>query len=288
MIPKDAESKEKLLEICGHKTVAPLDCYLGLAGLPFKITPPAMLKLAYWAQNQCSYQRAEDAISEIMHLRVNDDTIRQVTNFVGGIVFKNDCRRADEAFALFESGKIPFQKERKGVLYIQTDGAALNTRLKDEVGSTWRENKLGEVFSTDDIHFWTDKKGKRQHRILRKEYVSYIGSVTEFKKHLSACALRGGYGSFRETVILSDGATWIRNMAEELFPDAQHILDFFHLVTRRGKAIGSIAGKKSAKLLAVEELIGSADFSPEYDDTSYDPDYELARAADYKARGLIE
>jgi hypothetical protein len=60
------------------------------------------------------------------------------------------------------------------------------------------------------------------------------------------------------------------------------------IVTRRGKAIGSIAGKKSAKPLAVEALIGSADFPPEYDDAGYDPDYELARAADHKARGLIE
>jgi len=28
---------------------------------------------------------------------------------------------------------------------------------------------------------------------------------------------------------LDDGATWIRNMVEEYFPDAQQILDFFHL-----------------------------------------------------------
>jgi hypothetical protein len=59
------------------------------------------------------------------------------------------------------------------------------------------------------------------------------------------------------------------------------------IVTRRGKAIGSIAGKKSAKVLAVEALIGSADFPSEYDDPNFDPDYELAREADYRARGLI-
>ena len=60
------------------------------------------------------------------------------------------------------------------------------------------------------------------------------------------------------------------------------------IVTRRGKAVGSIVGKKSAKALAVEALIGSADFPPEYDDPNYDPDYELDREADYKSRGLIE
>jgi hypothetical protein len=229
LIPKDAGSKRKLLELFGLKSVAPLDSYLGLAGLPFKITPSAMLKIAYWAQNQSSYQRAEDAIAEALHIRVNDDTVRQVANFVGGMVFQNDCRKAEEAFAALGSGKLRFPKNIDGVVYIQADGAALNTRLKDEAGSTWRENKLGEVFSSKDIRYWADKKGNRQHQLIRKEYVSFVGTASEFKKHLLASALRRGYGQFRETVVISDGATWIRNMVEEIFPDAQQILDFFHL-----------------------------------------------------------
>jgi hypothetical protein len=229
LIPKGIESKGRLWDQCELKSLAPLDSYLGIAGLPFKITPAAMVKIAYWAQNQSSYQRAEDAIAEAMRIRVNDDTVRLVANFVGGMVFQEDCRRADEAFRMLEGGKLRFGNDVEGVVYIQTDGAALNTRLKDEEGSTWRENKLGEVFTSKGIHYWTDRKGKRQHQIVRKEYVSFIGTASEFRKHLLACAIRGGYGSFKEAVVLSDGATWIRNMVEEIFPDAQQILDFYHL-----------------------------------------------------------
>ena len=213
----------------GLKSTAPLDSYLGVAGLPFKITPSAMVKIAYWAQNQSSYQRAEEAITEAMRVNINDDTVRQVTNYVGGMVFQNDCERAEDAYTALQSCKLEFSNDRKGVLYIETDGAALNTRLKDEAGSTWRENKLGEVFSTDNIHFWKNSKGERQHRILKKEYVSYIGSAAEFKKHLLACAIRNGYGRYKETVVLSDGATWIRNLVDEVFHGAQQILDFYHL-----------------------------------------------------------
>jgi hypothetical protein len=229
LIPKNTESKKLLQQLTGMKSVAPMDSYLGLAGLPFKITPAAMLKIAYWAQNQSSYQRAEDAISEALHISINDDTIRQVANFVGGMVFQNDCTKANEAFLALSCGKIKYAQTTSGVVYIQTDGAALNTRLKDESGSSWRENKLGEVFTSKDIRYWTDHKGIRQHQILKKEYISYVGAAEEFKKHLLACALRNGYGQFKETVVLSDGATWIRNMVEELFPDAQQILDYFHL-----------------------------------------------------------
>jgi hypothetical protein len=60
------------------------------------------------------------------------------------------------------------------------------------------------------------------------------------------------------------------------------------IITRRGKAIGSISGKQSAKKLAVEALIGSADFPSVYDNSEFDPDYELAREMDYKARGLVD
>jgi hypothetical protein len=229
LIPRNAESKELLWQKYGIKSTAPLDSYLGVAGLPFKITPSAMIKIAYWAQNQSSYQRAEDAIADAMHINVNDDTVRQVTNHVGSIVFQNDCRRAEEAYAILENCRLEYPCDKKGVIYIETDGAALNTRIRNDEGSTWRENKLGEIFSTDHIHFWNNSKGERQHQITKKEYISYIGSVSEFKKHLLACAIRNGYGRYKETVVLSDGATWIRSMVDEIFHGAQQILDYYHL-----------------------------------------------------------
>jgi hypothetical protein len=229
LIPKDVKSKEILHNLTGTRSIVPMDSYLGLSGLPFKITPAAMLKIAYWAQNQNSYKRAESAISDALHISVDNDTIRNVANFVGGMVFNNDCIKANEAFNALDSGKLKCPMNEDGVFYIQTDGAALNTRTKDDAGSTWRENKLGMAFSSKDIRYWTDHKGNQQHQILRREYISYVGSVLEFKKHLLACALRNGYGRFKETVLLSDGATWIRNMVEEVFPDAQQILDFYHL-----------------------------------------------------------
>lgn len=67
------------------------------------------------------------------------------------------------------------------------------------------------------------------HRIEKREYVTLLGSAEEFKKHLFRCAIKNGYGQYKNTVILSDGAVWIANIVKELFPDSQHILDFYHL-----------------------------------------------------------
>jgi hypothetical protein len=227
--PYGAESTKKLFETEGIKSIAPLDCLFKLDKLPFKMTLATMLKAAYWAQNQCSYQKAEEIIYDTYGIFINDDTIRHTTNFVGQIVFDEDCRKADEVFDLLNQGKLEYPQNKTGTLYIETDGAALNTRLKDEAGSTWRENKLGVVFSSDNIRTWHDKHGEKQHRIQKREYISYVGSCHEFKKHLLSVAIKNGYGSYKNTVIISDGATWIRNIRNEIFPDAQQILDYYHL-----------------------------------------------------------
>ncbi len=227
--PADSESRKKLLSCFGVKSIAPLDIYLGIDGLPCKMSIDMMLKCAFWAQNQCSYQLAEETIRKVFGYMVNDDTIRQVTNFVGRLVFCQDCRLAEQAWQMLESGKMEYPNSRKGVLYMEADGAALNTRVEAADGSTWRESKLGIVFSSDNVYCWTDRDGRRHHQIRKREYISYIGPVSEFKKHFPACAVRNGYGKYRQSVILSDGAQWIANMAQEVFPDAQHILDLFHL-----------------------------------------------------------
>ena len=73
---------------------------------------------------------------------------------------------------------------------------------------------------------------------------------------------------------------------------------YFHLakttdiiVTKRGMRLGRIISEEKAvrseKLRAIEALIGSVKLPPEYDDPTYDPDYELLRESSYKDRGLL-
>ena len=115
---------------------------------------------------------------------------------------------------------------KKGTLYIQADGAAVNTRIEDENGSTWRENKLGIFFSESDMY----KRKNKSNIINLKEYVAYIGSVDTFRILVFAKAVELEYWKYENIVFISDGATWLRNMITELFPEAVQILDKFHLI----------------------------------------------------------
>jgi len=99
-------------------------------------------------------------------------------------------------------------------LYTMVDGAMLFTR-PDE----WREIKLGRLFfgsSTVDL-------SEKRRETLRSVYVSHLGSVDDFfpklERHLT---------NYNHRVIIGDGAKWIWNWAEDNYPGATHILDFYH------------------------------------------------------------
>lgn len=141
--PAEPGSRKNLLKIDRTNTVIPLDCALHINGLPFKMTVSMMLETAFYATVLDSYQAAEEIIGKIYGTPVNDDTIRLATNHIGKAVFEADCQAAEECMEQLEKGWLSYPSDTNGIPYLETDGAALNTRFQDENGSTWRENKLG-------------------------------------------------------------------------------------------------------------------------------------------------
>jgi len=182
-----------------------------------------MTEIALYGQSQSSFDQARQMLQRALGLDINEETIRKVTESVGKAVFEEDTHRAEETIANIH--KIDTSGQNDTVLYIMTDGAAVNTRIEDENGSTWRENKTVMVFTDKDMI----KRKDGGHIIVKKEYMAYIGRSEDFKKYVLDTAVRGGYGNVKAVVVIADGAAWIRNMCEEIFPDAVQILDYYHL-----------------------------------------------------------
>ena len=159
-------------------------------------------------------------------MEVNKETMRDVTEGIGRMVFDDDTKKAIHILDNMHEIEVGADnKNKKGILYIMTDGAAVNTRVKDENGSTWRENKTVIAFTDKDMV----KRKDGSHIIVRKEYAAYIGTAEKFRGYVLNTAINAGYGKTQEVVIIGDGAAWIRNMGNELFPEAVQILDLYHL-----------------------------------------------------------
>ncbi len=105
---------------------------------------------------------------------------------------------------------------RKGTLYIQMDGGRLNTTTE-----SWREPKLATLYWGDDVV----DISKERRTILKKEHVAVLGDADELAERLWVAACRWEWWKAKRVVVLGDGAEWIWNRAQELFPHAIQILE---------------------------------------------------------------
>ena len=61
-------------------------------------------------------------------------------------------------------------------------------------------------------------------------YISTFDPAASFAKQAKAEYYRRGFDQVRQPVVLGDGAKWIWNIANEHFPTATQIVDYFHAV----------------------------------------------------------
>ena len=203
-----------------------MDEALGTDNLPFKMTRKMTLRIAKAGIEATSYEEASKRFLECWNIPVSADEIRNVVDYMGQIVFQDDCSRACEAKATPRN--LRGKQTENDVLYLEMDGAMLPSREKR--GKTvWIENKLAVAFRSGDIRYWMNAKGEQCHQILKRDFCSYVGSVEEFQYHLLALAMRNRCDMCSHIVIISDGAAWIGKLKEKFFPNATHILDLCHL-----------------------------------------------------------
>lgn len=108
-----------------------------------------------------------------------------------------------------------------GLHYAMVDGSYILSR---ENG--WTETKVGRVFKATDNYSVSEKRAVIQH----SEYVAHIGTHLEFIDKFSPVLNR-----LDCLVFIADGATWIWKWVNDFYPNAVHILDFFHAYEKIGQ-----------------------------------------------------
>jgi hypothetical protein len=103
------------------------------------MSPEMTAETAFFGTHESSFASAGQMIRKYLPTRISGTLIREVTEHAGRKVFEEDTRRACPIEQNMD--KIPDKSDRKGILYIMADGAAVNMRLKDEQGSGWRKNR---------------------------------------------------------------------------------------------------------------------------------------------------
>lgn len=125
-------------------------------------------------------------------------------------------------------------------LYLSLDGVLAHIH-----DAGWKEIKTGCVYSTR-----SRVSGKRPDRVeIHAEAQSYVAAMApaeRFGWQLWTEACRRGMTESSEVVVLGDGAHWIWNIANEHFPQAIQILDWYHASEYIWNAATAIYGEGSA------------------------------------------
>jgi hypothetical protein len=184
------------------------------------------------------FAHTKKLIKETLNIDVSETTLNILSSRVGTRLYNNmdkKSKRPEQVQSKAESVK---------VMYIQADGAM--TPIAATGGVEYKENKLGIVFTDDNIIRNKTKKDGDRIEIKNKHFVSSVGEgVDKFKKLLHVVAKENGSYKATQQVLICDGASWLSKMKEEYFPDAIQILDWYHAVDHLWQTAHSLYGENN-------------------------------------------
>jgi hypothetical protein len=119
----------------------------------------------------------------------------------------------------------PAGADHERPLGVSLDGGRMNIR-----GQGWKEFKAGAIFdlvATPELDQETGEWVDAVHGV-NMAYRAVLGSVDEFAPALWALAVERQVPHAADVAVVADGADWIWNLADDLFPDAVQIVDWYH------------------------------------------------------------
>ena len=207
--------------------VCPRDRALGLHATSLS---PGVLRMVGLAASDFSFAAASDLLWELAAVRVETKQVERAAEALGREV------AADER-AVAETVPSPAP-----TMYLGLDGSGVPVRPTEVEGrrgkqpdgsAKTREVKLATVWTAET----RDKAGRP---VRDRGSVSYNAAVESaasrdtdpqpaaFAQRAYREAIRRGFDSAAQRVVIGDGAAWIWNLAAEHFPGAIEIVDIYH------------------------------------------------------------
>jgi len=207
-----------------HRGYCPLDRGLGFCAGSISSGLEALLALL---GTEFSYGHAVEMVAQLSLVQVSASRCREATIALGEVLAEHDEQVRS---AVWERGEEPppASVAQDGFLpgaplYVSADGVIVPTRE-----SGWREQCVGAVYRTSPASASQTPDAVPAVRSQAATYVSELGSRPAFTELLWLEAHRRGLEDAQTLVFIGDGAHWLWQRAEELFPTAIQILDWYH------------------------------------------------------------
>ena len=223
---------------------APVDRRYGIE--PGKVTSGLAHLIALSGISK-AYDEGRKWLKEFLLFEVSENTVRAETQKMGALQ-----RHADEDLVAETQNEVSLQKREQNqapapdILYGSIDAAKVRIEPRNQPEKTaenrenWRDVKAGCWYEGEIVpmrqHSARQKdKLQREGVVLRaknKQYFCDIDQAEQFGKLLWATGCAAGADRARILVFICDGAVWIWNLILHYFPNAIHIVDWYHAADR--------------------------------------------------------
>jgi hypothetical protein len=197
---------------CGHGQ-APLDATLGLARDSHS---PGVRRLASQVGALLPFGPAAATLAATAGVEISRSALRVVTEAAGA---RREQALASDEERAWATGVTPPRAATADRLYVAMDGV----RILSTTGEG-REVKVGVVAPV--------RRTPAGEERAPASYAASLAPAEAFGRRLALEAHRRGLEGTAAIAVLGDGAAWIWNLADEHFPTAVQIVDWFHASER--------------------------------------------------------
>jgi hypothetical protein len=193
-------------------------------------------RMATLAGLQQSFAKAEQLLAELAGWELDDESIRQLTHAAAKAVARQRPERADASRFAAAAGAVE----------VPIDAGKVNTT------GGWRDVKMA-VFSKREAGPPATPADYAERALpspTAQTVIADIAPAEQFAGRVRHEADRLDVTTAADIAVLADGAEWIWNMAEEVFPQADEVLDFYHAVEHIAAATKAIWGEGTPEAAA--------------------------------------
>jgi Transposase len=189
--------------------------------------------MAAFAGTRDSFARAQIALRELCGWDLDDDTIRKLTHAV--------ARRATASRGQREDDQRFTQASGATEIAIDAGKANTDTGWRDVKMAVFCKRKAGKAASLEQ---W-DKRELPTPSV--RTVVAAIEESDRFTERVRTESDRLGATVALDVTVLADGAEWIWNVGQEVFPQAIGVLDAFHAIEHIADAVKAVWGNDTTE-----------------------------------------
>jgi len=214
---------------------APLDAQLQIAAGGISLGLQELLALL--GATQDSFAQAAAVLERLCLVQVCPNSVRAATEDLGAALADHDQQVVTTAQTT--GVPPPAAQAAAARMYLSMDGVVAHVH-----DAGWKEIKTGCIYTTRT----RVPRQRPDQLVIQAEQQSYCAAMADaasFGWQLWAEACRRGVTAHMELVVIGDGAHWIWNLANEHFPQATQIVDWYHASQYVWRAAATIFGETS-------------------------------------------